>query len=299
MPEDLPDLARLLDSWILQLRNARKSDHTVKMYRTAVQSFLAYCADTDTPAELTKPAVTGWMTAQSDNEASTVRVQLTALKLFAKWLAKEEDIDTSAVLTVAAPKLNQRAVPDLSEDQVRKLLKACDGPELRDKRDKAMLVLLAETGIRAGELLALDVGDIDLSGCIALVRRGKGGEGRRVHFSVSAAAIIDKYLRHRHRTVAHPSQGPLWITSRGRLSYSGLVGTFKARAKDAGVAGFHAHRLRHTAAVRWLRAGGTEVGLMAQAGWTSNAMIGRYIKTASEQLAGEEFDRLNLGFTEL
>jgi integrase/recombinase XerD len=74
-----------------------------------------------------------------------------------------------------------------------------------------------------------------------------------------------------------------------------MVGTLKGRAKEARVVGFHAHRLRHTAAVRWLRAGGSEVGLMAQAGWTSNSMIGRYTKTASEQLAAEEFDRLNLG----
>ena len=77
------------------------------------------------------------------------------------------------------------------------------------------------------------------------------------------------------------------------------MSTLKGRAKQAGVSGFHVHRLRHTAAVRWLKAGGTETGLRAHAGWTSNAMIARYSKTASEQLAGEEFNRLNLGLGEL
>ena len=48
-----------------------------------------------------------------------------------------------------------------------------------------------------------------------------------------------------------------------------------------------------------MRAGGSETGLMAHAGWTSNTMIGRYVKAASEQLAGEEFNRLDLGVVEL
>jgi integrase/recombinase XerD len=65
------------------------------------------------------------------------------------------------------------------------------------------------------------------------------------------------------------------------------------------VAGFHVHRLRHSMSVRWLRAGGSEAGLRAHAGWADNTMITRYVKAASEQLAAEEFDRLNLGLHEL
>ena len=160
-------------------------------------------------------------------------------------------------------------------------------------------MLLAETGLRAAELLDLDIADIDLDDCVAHVRRGKGGKGRRVRFSVGAAATIDRYLRARHRAVGTPRRGRCGSANRGRLSYTGLVSTLKGRAKDAGVIGFHVHRLRHSAAVRWLRSGGSETGLLAHAGWTSNAMINRYVKAASEQLAGEEFDRLDLGIKEL
>jgi integrase len=59
----------------------------------------------------------------------------------------------------------------------------------------------------------------------------------------------------------------------GPLGYAGAVDTLKRRAADAGVKGFHIHRLRHTAAVRWLRSGGTETGLRAHAEWTSNTMV--------------------------
>ena len=54
------------------------------------------------------------------------------------------------------------------------------------------------------------------------------------------------------------------------------------------------HRLRHSTAVRWLAAGGTEGGLMAQAGWKDRTMLDRYVATAREQLAAEEFDRLRM-----
>jgi integrase len=69
----------------------------------------------------------------------------------------------------------------------------------------------------------------------------------------------------------------------------------KQRAEEAGVRNFHPHRLRHTAAVRWLASGGSETGLMAQSGWASRKMIDRYVRTAAEELASVEFDRLGLG----
>jgi integrase/recombinase XerD len=74
-----------------------------------------------------------------------------------------------------------------------------------------------------------------------------------------------------------------------------LYATLTRRAEAAGIEGFHPHMLRHTAAIRWLRAGGSVTGLMAQGGWTDIAMVQRYIQTASEELAIEESHRLDGG----
>jgi integrase/recombinase XerD len=298
--EDLLDLPDLLSSWLVVLRAQRKSPLTLRSYRVSVEAFLEFCTAHRIPQELTKPNVIAWLASLADSEAATVRLRLTALKLFARWLAAEEGFDADPILTVRGPKLDQRSVPDLSENDVLRLLKACAGSTLRDRRDKAMLTLLAETGLRAAELLALDVGDIDVQGCTVHVVRGKGGRARRVKYSLGCAAVLDGYCRARRRAGQRADSGPLWISGRGtRLSYTGMVTTLKGRAKEAGVVGFHVHRLRHTAAVRWLKSGGTETGLMAHAGWDDNTMIGRYSKAASEQLAAEEFDRLNLGLGEL
>ena len=295
MQNSSPDLPELLDSWLVILRAQHKSQFTIRNYQAGVASFLKFCDQAGLTAALDKSTVIAWLASQAQQEASTVRLRLISLKLFCRWLAEEEGLDTAAILTVKPPTMDQPSVPDLSETELRAMMKACEGTALRDKRDKAMLLLAAETGLRAGELLDLAVGDIDVAACVVHVRRGKGGKGRRVHFSAGAAAALDRYLRARKAAGWPKTEGPVWISRTRALSYTGAVTTLKRRADDAGVKGFHLHRLRHTAAVRWLRSGGTETGLRAHAGWTSNTMVERYTRAASEQLAAEEFDRLELG----
>lgn len=296
MAESLLDLDPLLASWLIALRGERKSPATLKAYRAGVTQFLAFCDDQLLPRALTKDGVRAFMAHLADSEPATARLRLTALKLFARWLAAEEGFDADGVLTVKAPKLDDKAVPDLSADEVRRMLKACKGGDFRDKRDMAMLLLFTETGLRASELLALDVGDVDLMTCTLLVKRGKGAKGRQARFTAATAAAVDRYARAR-RAAGNAPDGPLWVGSSSirRLSYRGMTTALKQRAEQAGIAGFHVHRLRHTAAVRWLAAGGSETGLMAQSGWASRKMIDRYVRTAAEDLASAEFDRLGLG----
>lgn len=69
----------------------------------------------------------------------------------------------------------------------------------------------------------------------------------------------------------------------------------ETRAQTAGVVGFHPHKLRHTAAHRWLARGGSEGGLMAVAGWTRPDMLLRYTRAQASSRAAEEAQRLNLG----
>jgi integrase/recombinase XerD len=296
VPDGLLDLESLLGSWLIALRGERKSPSTLKAYKAGVDQYLSFCDQQQLPRVLSKAGVRAFMASLADTEPATARLRLQALKLFARWLADEEGFDPDGVLAVPAPKLDDKAVPDLSEDEVKRILKACKGPGFRDKRDYAIMLLLTETGLRASECLNLDVDDVSLMGCSLLVKRGKGGKGRSVRFSAMAAAALDRYIRAR-RAAGNPADGAMWVSTTGqrRLSYKGMTDSLKQRAEQAGVPGFHVHRTRHTAAVRWLRRGGSETGLMAQSGWASRKMIDRYVKTAAEELASAEFDRLNLG----
>ena len=79
------------------------------------------------------------------------------------------------------------------------------------------------------------------------------------------------------------------------FGYYGLNESLRERAKSAGVDGFHLHLLRHTAATRWLRAGGSVPGLMAVAGWSTRDMIDRYTGASASERAAAESRGLALG----
>nr|WP_211340924.1 phage integrase N-terminal SAM-like domain-containing protein [Xylanimonas allomyrinae] len=149
---DHPDLAPLVESWVLSLRAERKSPATVKSYTAAVSGFLAWCAETGHPPVLTKSAVTAYSAhlLEAGREASTVRARQLGVRRFAAWLAEEGEIPADPLLGLRAPKLDQKIVEPLTSDQIKALIKACQGADLRDRRDEALIRFMVETGARAG-----------------------------------------------------------------------------------------------------------------------------------------------------
>jgi site-specific recombinase XerD len=296
---DIGDAAVLLDSFVLHLRGERKSPQTVKTYGDGVRAFLSWCEKTSPAGEvlLTAATVNTWIADLLEHgaEAATARSRQLAVRRFSAWLATEDEIPADQLARMSPPKLDVKAIHPLTDDQLVALLAACKGPELRDKRDEALIRLMTETGARAGEILALEVADVDLAAGVAVIRKGKGGKARRVPFGPRTGAAIDRYIRarRRHRLASTPV---LWLGQGGKeFGYHALRSTLTYRAQRAGIGDLNPHLLRHTAAHRWLAAGGSEGGLMAVAGWTRPDMLLRYTKARAEQRAADEARKLNLG----
>lgn len=292
-----PDLASLFDSWLLHLRAERKSPQTLKTYGDGVRLFFAWCVRNDIEPALDRRVLQRWIAELLDNgsEAATARSRQLSVRRFSAWCYAEDEIDRDDLLGLKPPKLDDKIVESLTDDQLALMIKACAGRDLRDRRDEALIRLMVETALRSEEVLSMTLPDTDLARGIAIVRRGKGGKGRTVPFGPRTGAAIDRYIRTRrvHRLAATPA---LWLGERGKdFGYHALRDTLGMRAQRAGVEGFHPHLLRHTAAARWLDAGGSEGGLMAVAGWTRREMLDRYTRATSERRAGEEARRLALG----
>jgi len=299
----LVDPSLLVSSWLLSLRSDRKSEQTVKTYHDGVRFYLAWCAEQES-APLERSSLRGWVTTllNGGSAPATARARQLAVRRFTSWLAEEGEIPADPFLGVKAPRLDTTVVEPLTEDELKALLKACIPPKsatpaeaLRFRRDEAILRLMLETGARAGEVVAVQLADLDLMAGTAIIRKGKGGKGRSVPFGPYTATALDRYLRLRvhHRLAASPA---LWVGDRGKgFSYDALHKTLGQRAEAAGLAGFHPHKMRHTAAHRWLAAGGSEGGLMAVAGWTRPDMLMRYTKAQASSRAAEEARGLNLG----
>lgn len=289
----------MLDSWLLHLRAERKSSQTVKSYGDGVRAYITWCETNGKPVVLDRRQLREFIDdlLTSGAKPATAVSRHLAVRRFSGWLTEEGEQDADPLLGLRAPKLDNPVTEPLTDDQLRAMLKACKGPDLRDKRDEAILRLMFTTGARAGEVVAMQVNDLNVRGMppTVIIRRGKGGKGRVVPLAVETAAAIDKYLRARktHRLSQDPA---LWLGDRGKqFGYDALHKTLGWRAELAGVPGFHPHRLRHTAAHRWLSKGGSEGGLMAVAGWQRPDMLLRYTKAQASARAAEEAQRLNLG----
>jgi site-specific recombinase XerD len=297
MATDLLDLAALLPSWQLAMRAERKAPGTVKTYSDAVTGFLRWCESTDNVPELTKTTVQAFIADLLDSgaEPATARARYGGLKRFAAWLTEEGEFDTDPLIGMKPPRNDRKVVNALTDDQLKRLIKACQGKSLKDRRDEAIIRLMVETGLRAGEVIGMQLSDVNLQDGSATVRRGKGGKGRVAPFGPQTATAIDRYIRAR-RTHRLADTGPLWVGGGGKtFGYYGLNTSLKERAQMAGISGFHLHLLRHTAATRWLRAGGSEQGLMAVAGWSTRGMIDRYTGASASERAAAEARTLGLG----
>lgn len=299
--------AELVEFWVVHLRGVGKSDSTLVTYRRGVDQYLAYCRAHGHGHPIRRRVLSAWLAHLRDvqeMQGYTARSRLTAVKQFTKWLLDEDEIDHNPFVDMAQPAVDEKLVEPLTGEQIAAMLAACVTPkdagrerQFIDVRDAAMIHLLAETGLRAGELLGLAVEDVrwkDDPPSLA-VTRTKTRTGRPVPISPQAAARLSKYVRARART-KDAASGTFWLSARGGpLKYPGLYDALGKRADAAGVAGFHPHRMRHTAAHRWLAAGGSESGLMSVAGWRSPQMLMRYTKAQASARAAEEAKGLNLG----
>ena len=219
---------------------------------------------------------------------ATIRARQLPVRRFAAWLADEGEIAADPFLGLRSPKLDVKVVEPLTDDQLRALHRrlpatrpgATPPVALRHRRDEAIVRLMLETGARAGEVVAMTLDDLDLRRRHR--RRSAAARAARAASSRSARTPrepLDRYLRLRRHHRLGATSPALWLGDRGKqFSYDALHKTLGERAAAAGITGFHPHRMRHTAAHRWLAAGGSETGLMAVAGWARPDMLLRYTR---------------------
>lgn len=289
-------VSELVDSWEIALKAERKSKHTLASYLMGVRLYLRWCAEHDLPDEVDRRTLQRWVgdLLAEGAEASTARARQLAVRRFSHWLADEGEIPEDPLLGVKPPKVDDKVVQPLTEAELQAMLKTCDRKTFTGVRDEAIIRFMNEAIVRAGEVVGMALDDLNVRAGTALIR-GKGGRERIVAFGAKTAAALDRYLRHR-RIHKHAVSPHLWLGQQGDgFGYRALHKTLGLRAEAAGVVGFHPHRTRHTAATRWLAAGGSEGGLMAIAGWKQRSMMDRYVAATASARAAEEARRLDLG----
>ncbi len=288
----------LLASWCRSLRAAGKSPRTIESYSAAVVGFTTGAPTTparvvpDRQRRADVEEYIGWLIDEKSRGTAGVRYR--SLRQWWRWLAAEDEAD-DVMAGMSHPKLEEVPPPIITDDQLRALLDTTKGRSLIDRRDRAMFRILIDTGLRRGELVGLTVGDVDLDHSALVVRRSKTGKGRIVPIGTKAVEALDRYLRVRgtHRHAARPE---LWLGLFGPITGEGIRQMLVTRCRQAGIPRLHPHQFRHTAAHRWLLAGGQEQDLARIAGWApGSAMLARYGASAAEHRAREAHKRLAPG----
>jgi integrase len=247
---ELVDYLALRRSMGFKLRRAEK----------LLRQFVAHCEHVGAEVVTIEVAV-GWATLPEGASTSWVCHRLGVVRAFSRYLALVDE-RTQVIPTNVVPHQPCRATPFLySEDQVLAMMTAARtfASPLRQATFETIIGLLWATGMRIGEALGLDRGDVDLSGGLLTVRDSKFGKTRQLPLHPSTTAALARYARRRARWFPSATTDAFFVSAAGtRVLYCNFHLGFKELIQRAGIAARsrscrpRPHDLRHAFAVRTL-----------------------------------------------
>ena len=271
-------LRSCVDDFIMDRQISGCTQKTLAWHRTSLGQFHLFL-ESEQAAELESlnPRVIRRYIAHLQAKglsAATVATYTRSLFAFTKWLKDEDLTDQNAQGNVQRPRQPMEMKEPFSDEEIGRLLASCKRSEY-PLRDAAILSLMYDCGLRAGEIATLELRRLHLDQQM-LVVRGKGQKDRVVPFSLRTSRALRRYLA-RERPKA--AEELVFTTRQGRR-----VHMVYRRAAQADVTDAHPHRFRHTFAVSYLRNGGDGFTLQRILGHTTPTMTNRYLNFSGEDL---------------
>jgi site-specific recombinase XerD len=266
---------------------------TIGYYVAEARLFLDRVAGADLGglAGLAAAEVSGFVAAECRSRSTgSAKIVVTALRSLLRFLLLDGLVraDLAAAVPAVAGWRGAGLPKALPEGQVTALLGACDRETAAGSRDYAVLALLARLGLRACEVAALGLDDINWRAGIVTVR-GKGRRDEQLPLPWDVGQALAGYLRDGRPAGAASRRVFLALRAPGGgLSADGVKAVVRQRCRAAGLAPFGAHRLRHTAATQMLRSGSplAEVGqVLRHRSAATTAIYAKVDHAALSQLA--------------
>jgi len=289
----------LFDDHLESVNAAPRTKYTYGIAVEQLGAFLRMQGMTSDPTRVTREHLTEWMRhlqrPKSDGGqgvvAQTAKQRFRSVYRLFAWLVETDEVQENPMAKMRPPQVPEKMVPVIAEDDLKKLFKAVSGTDYESRRDKAIISLFIDCGLRIGEMANIDFTDIDVDEREVTVL-GKGRRVRRVRFIRESRSDIMRYLLKRTHH-PHAEADALWLGKRGRLTVSGIYRMVVRRCEQARIPKTHPHAFRHTFAHQYLRSGGSEGNLMSVTGWRSRSMVDRYGAGAASARAADAHDNFS------
>jgi len=248
--------------------------NTILAYRDAIKLLLCYASDTLKRSveelcveEIDQSLVLGFLEHVENTRICTARTRnarLAAIRALFGFIAREEPslvLHCQTIRTIPLERTEHKTVAYLEEKEMQELLNAVDLNWRSGVRDKALLILLYNTGARVSEIVQLKVGDLHLNDAAQVKLLGKGMKYRSCPLWPETVEALEAYLR--QRTAKDPAAQQLFLNANGspltRFGVRHIIGKYATAAKrkcpSIAAKAVNPHTIRHTTAMHLLRAG--------------------------------------------
>lgn len=248
-------LSEHVDAFLLACHAKQLKCRTREWYKWILNAFLDYVEEGDwawdAPSTIDRLFA---HLAEEEQSKDTIHGYYRVLRRFFNWLRMRRRIEESPIDMVESPGKSTPHPRGISKSEVEKLLSAIEPSTYLDHRDRAIVIFLWDTGVRASELCDLKIGDLEMCQGDALVEVGKRDKSRTLAFGQRARKLLSEWL-----DVRSEAKCDRVFVNRCRkpLTRSGLYAMLKRRKEEVGIEDpCNPHAFRHGFAIDFLENGG-------------------------------------------
>jgi integrase/recombinase XerD len=283
-----------IDGYLLAANARRLSQHTLLDYINTYRRFLDFLQEDPPIEEISAGQVEAFLASRPVSKKTVLNYH-TGLSALWTWAVAEEVVKEQVVRKVQLARPEKRSILPYTEADVRAMLsmvttsrlyrrpgkRESSHSVLHPERNRAIILVLLDTGLRATELCELQVNQVDLRNR-RLTVMGKGTKERTLPFSARTGQALWKYLAIRKEVSGGDR---LFVTKDGRpIDRDQLLKSLRVLGQRSGVNEVNVHRFRHTFAINYLRNGGDPYSLQMMLGHSTMEMVKTYLALAQADL---------------
>jgi len=273
---------QLAKLYLISCQVENKSQSTITSYSAVLKRFIPFVQSDPVTASDIRLFILSLQ--QAELSPHTIHLYYRSLKAWFNWLVAEDQLEKSPMLNVKPPKLPRKIIQPLTTEDVNNYLLLTSGKHFVDIRNRAILLVFIDSGVRLSELVGMKLEDLDIENGYITVT-GKGNKQRVVFIGREARKALLKYL-----VMRKDSYPCLWVTEESRpIGTRGIQIMIQRLSRRAGITVKKGpHTFRHTSAVNYLMNGGDLYTLSAMLGHTDVKVTENYLRGINTKQLAEK-----------